>query len=1164
MSKKSSQLVGLDLFYGQVPSAQVLLLSQKNDEQGSFISSYAPPPFNTLEWNNFCSAVFSPPTLLAIIRERQKVIAVVRDLSETDKQALVEQKSAAYNLNVIHFLLATDYREQEKAEKASYAEPYTPKNNLEELLASGFELSQLGAAVVAPNNCCTDEEHHLRNILESLYRFDCGIEELMGFIHQVMILDNQHFTAMACKLDQEIDRLPDISAAALIKAVVDKNRDQLDKIVKAIDNLLAVVAQIGAIISFACWSVKDGLSLVTFDETKPQSYRQGWSLAEAKKSWSTQQVLNDSPVDKPIIILSGSNMSGKTYTLKRQLLIALCGQAFGYAPAVDVNLHICDNFVYLDRASTDAAHNLSAFGKEATQWKQVLEACELARHSAVFADESFSTTSAEDQHRLIVGVIEYLLKRQSQVFLACHNQEVFRHYENDSRAAIYHFKTGVAANGDIKFLYEMLPGIGDSQALAVAKRLALPAEIMAGAHAFHNGKKKKVTPQTKFKRVRRYSRKEREQLKLSRRCLMDFYLEANEILIVNTETGPKLKRRYGRREYSGQHVDFEEWPKQEPFFLTLSKDYDVRFRPYIGIKHYDIAGSMIHDGASTDASEILERQQMFRELARINPQEFENIQRELIRFLIGVGAMRSRTESQRWHWASGSQLINGNVGIEMIDQLLNYYQGRSYYSDNESLLNLILAVINFNLQFVNLEADASITTALDRISEFQSLEKEESRLLSEYYQQLDIDRSLAETHKAEGQIIGQKIKEIVFAKSRHEYVKETILFLLEQVKSKLQSFRLIDCNYNRLVELMAPVKEAYGLAEQNFFMDSAPGFFNSLWALTVTGNPIAEFLQLLRQTDSVHLHQFANYLSEILTVFTDGPMTGPALIRHIQQQTEANKDVDPNDHWRHQSNYDFNYGWCRMVREQIDVICALVEFGQLLVNSGNFCPVKLTSTGEMKLVDGWSLGDRNKKREEQVGNNSCFERGQLVNLSSGANMSGKTYDLKKEVWAVVCAQATGFAPAKSMRLPVFDRVIYIDRVNVKLDANLSAFGTEVQFWKELFAGLKDSGPSLVAIDEAFSTSSPKYQSALTYGAVRALANRGEVVSIASHNHDFILGFKDTNPEISDISHFLTHVGEDGEIAFDYRKQSGHALSDGIEVARKMGIPPEIIEIAKMV
>ena len=43
-------------------------------------------------------------------------------------------------------------------------------------------------------------------------------------------------------------------------------------------------------------------------------------------------------------------------------------------------------------------------------------------------------------------------------------------------------------------------------------------------------------------------------------------------------------------------------------------------------------------------------------------------------------------------------------------------------------------------------------------------------------------------------------------------------------------------------------------------------------------------------------------------------------------------------------------------------------------------------------------------------------------------MSGKTFHLKQLIWAILAAQATGFAPCDGMTLPVFDKVLYIDRV----------------------------------------------------------------------------------------------------------------------------------------
>ena len=66
-----------------------------------------------------------------------------------------------------------------------------------------------------------------------------------------------------------------------------------------------------------------------------------------------------------------------------------------------------------------------------------------------------------------------------------------------------------------------------------------------------------------------------------------------------------------------------------------------------------------------------------------------------------------------------------------------------------------------------------------------------------------------------------------------------------------------------------------------------------------------------------------------------------------------------------------------------------------------------------------------------------------LQLITGSNMSGKTYYLKMLTWNLLLAQSMGCAAAEAASLPLFDRVVYLDRVNHLKDINLSAFGNEV-------------------------------------------------------------------------------------------------------------------------
>lgn len=203
--------------------------------------------------------------------------------------------------------------------------------------------------------------------------------------------------------------------------------------------------------------------------------------------------------------------------------------------------------------------------------------------------------------------------------------------------------------------------------------------------------------------------------------------------------------------------------------------------------------------------------------------------------------------------------------------------------------------------------------------------------------------------------------------------------------------------------------------------------------------------------------------------------------------------------------------------------------------------------------------DKRNIRDRQVMNNITFGHDEMIKILSGSNMSGKTHLEKMIIWNILSAQVSGFAPADRVKMPIFSRVIYLDRVTEKMFRDLSSYGHEVEFWKAFFKLFDNAeGPTLVlgVTDELFSTASPLYQSALSFGVAEEVLRRGGLMVVASHNHDFIDAFAKTYPDKSKIWHLRTRITrEDGKVKvnFDRVLERGHDLSNAIDIAESMGL-----------
>ena len=177
-------------------------------------------------------------------------------------------------------------------------------------------------------------------------------------------------------------------------------------------------------------------------------------------------------------------------------------------------------------------------------------------------------------------------------------------------------------------------------------------------------------------------------------------------------------------------------------------------------------------------------------------------------------------------------------------------------------------------------------------------------------------------------------------------------------------------------------------------------------------------------------------------------------------------------------------------------------------------------------------------------------------------MSWKTFYMKALIWNILLAHVTWYTSAKSATMPIFDRVLYLDRVNSDLDKNLSAFWNEVQMWN-LFDHYSKQGFVFSAVDEAFSTTTSKYQPALLNAKAEERLEEWHVSVIANHNHGFTKRFHQANPDTTWVYHFQTDVLWDKSVNFWYKIQEWHADSNAIPIARSMNFPEDLLNLIEM-
>jgi hypothetical protein len=324
---------------------------------------------------------------------------------------------------------------------------------------------------------------------------------------------------------------------------------------------------------------------------------------------------------------------------------------------------------------------------------------------------------------------------------------------------------------------------------------------------------------------------------------------------------------------------------------------------------------------------------------------------------------------------------------------------------------------------------------------------------------------------------------------------------------------------------------------------------------------LRRLIPALRTRDSINLNQVSNLLDKYLADFNLLLITEDADTKEEATQSHA-QNISHLNHLRrvtnslHPDSSESDFVFKRTLRQ----LNSLTLFAAL-ISEGNLTPVEFNETGEIELVNGFSIFS---KQEGQVKNTiSLGPKTERVQLLTGPNGSGKTHHEKGAVAAILMALATGYAPAEKATMPIFDSVVYLDRVTKKEDIDLSSFAQDVEYWNVLLPLLKSKKAVFVAVDEAFSTTSPYYQAALTYSVVAEVLKSPHFMMLATHNHDVVKRLEEAGTPLVNPYHFKFGI-QDGNIVYQYQRQPGHEASFGIEVARTMGLPAEITEMASRI
>ncbi len=188
---------------------------------------------------------------------------------------------------------------------------------------------------------------------------------------------------------------------------------------------------------------------------------------------------------RPIALLTGPNMAGKSTYLRQNALIVVLAHLGAFVPASRATIGICDQLFSRVGASDNLAAGQSTFMVEMSETANILRRA--TKKSFIIFDEIGRGTATYDGMAIAQAVLEYLDELSPRTLFATHYHELTALVGDD--AGRLHNVSCLTIdvrehNNDIVFMHKIVAGVANrSYGIHVAKMAGMPASVVARAES---------------------------------------------------------------------------------------------------------------------------------------------------------------------------------------------------------------------------------------------------------------------------------------------------------------------------------------------------------------------------------------------------------------------------------------------------------------------------------------------------------------------------------------------------------------------------------------------------------------------------------------------------------------------------------------------------------
>ncbi len=242
---------------------------------------------------------------------------------------------------------------------------------------------------------------------------------------------------------------------------------------------------------------------------------------------------------------------------------------------------------------------------------------------------------------------------------------------------------------------------------------------------------------------------------------------------------------------------------------------------------------------------------------------------------------------------------------------------------------------------------------------------------------------------------------------------------------------------------------------------------------------------------------------------------------------------------------------------ELDVLSALAETAAL----GGYTRPQVHEGSDLEIREGrHAVVEQSLHGGRYIPNDVIFEKGEIVRVITGPNMSGKSTYLRQAALIVLMAQMGSFVPADSARIGLVDRIFTRIGAQDEIHAGQSTFMVEMIETANI---LHHTTPrSLLILDELGRGTSTYDGVSIAWAVIEYIHNHPHLRAktlFATHYHE-LTQLAELLPGVRNYNVAVTEG--DGKVVFLHKIVPGGAdRSYGIHVAQLAGLPSPVVQRA---